>query len=289
MLRFIVIALAALVASQATAQEARPFATFDLASAPILNDPHDLAMGPDGRLYVADKFANSVTVLDAETLEFVETIGSGRFAGIHDISFGPGGEVILAIAGLGLAAVFASVDDLAGEPAWMISAPRTEGALYHSNGRVYVMASGAGQLAAFDGSELAAITGGHFGAHDVAEAPDGSVWVADSAAARLVQYSADLDLIKVLDHLKFGLVGPRYLDFTASGLLVVADQDAHRVLLIDPDGADGGTLLGVLGSGAPGLGPNLFDDPEGVSVQGGRYYVSDSDNNRVVRYVVLLN
>ena len=88
---------------------------------------------------------------------------------------------------------------------------------------------------------------------------------------------------------KFGFIGPRYLDVTESGHLVVADQDAHRILLIDPDAPDGGALLGVLGDGMPGIGPNKFDDPEGVAVDGNRFFFSDSDNNRIVRYSIVLN
>ena len=45
----------------------------------------------------------------------------------------------------------------------------------------------------------------------------------------------------------------------------------------------------ALGSGAPGLGPGLFADPEGVTFHDGAYYISDSDNNRVVRYIVVTN
>ena len=37
------------------------------------------------------------------------------------------------------------------------------------------------------------------------------------------------------------------------------------------------------------MGPNKFDDPEGVAVDGPHYYISDSDNNRIVRYKVILN
>jgi sugar lactone lactonase YvrE len=76
---------------------------------------------------------------------------------------------------------------------------------------------------------------------------------------------------------------------TEFGHLVVADQDAHRIVLIDPDAPDGGSLLGVLGDGTPGMGPNRFDDPEGVAVDGNRFFFSDSDNNRIVRYSVVLN
>ena len=113
---------------------------------------------------------------------------------------------------------------------------------------------------------------GHFGAHDVEEAPDGGVWVADNFNRRLVKYSPDLEKLKTIDDPKFGFVGPRYLDVDSFGRLIVADQDAHRILMIDPDGPDGGTLLGVLGDGVPGIGPNKFDDPEGVYVDGSRYY-----------------
>ena len=51
----------------------------------------------------------------------------------------------------------------------------------------------------------------------------------------------------------------------------------------------GGSLIGVIGDGIPGEGPGRFDDPEGVAVHDGRYFISDSDNNRVVRYIVVLN
>ncbi|MFT6223688.1 MAG: hypothetical protein ACJA1F_001533, partial [Paracoccaceae bacterium] len=33
----------------------------------------------------------------------------------------------------------------------------------------------------------------------------------------------------------------------------------------------------------------VLDDPEGVAVRGNAYYFADSDNNRIVKYVVLVN
>jgi hypothetical protein len=64
---------------------------------------------------------------------------------------------------------------------------RTEGALAHSNGRTYVMASGTGQLFVLQGSELVTSLAGFPGAHDIAEAADGSIWVADNGQSRLVR------------------------------------------------------------------------------------------------------
>jgi DNA-binding beta-propeller fold protein YncE len=283
--------LLALFAPPAAAQsfDVGPFASFDLASQPILGDPHDLAIGPDNRLYVADKLNARIAVFDPETLEFIEELGAGLLPAVRDISFGPNGEVALAVSGASAVAVYESLDALRFPPDIGVRAPGTEGALYHSSGRIFAMASGIGALVVFDNLEVINGVEGHLGAHDVAEAGDGSVWVADNRLRRLVRYSQDLERLQVIEADKFGLVGPRYLDVTETGLLVVADQDAHRILLIDPDGPDGGTLLGVLGDGRPGLGPNKFDDPEGVAVSGNRYFISDSDNNRIVRYSVFLN
>lgn len=287
MLRFV---LPLALALPAVAQEAAPFAAFDLASDPVLNDPHDLAFGPDGRLYVADKFANRVAVFDPETLELIDVLGAGAFPNIHDIAFGPDGRVAVAVTGAGQVAVFADVSSLSDDPVAVYPGPRTEGAAIHPDGRVLVMATGVGALVAFgDGEEPQVAPGRHLGAHDVAIALNGDIWVADNAARRLVRYSPQLELLQVLDDPKFGFVGPRYLDVTDFGHLVVADQDAHRILLIDPAGPDGGTLLGVLGDGTPGLGPNRFDDPEGVAVRGSRFWFSDSDNNRIVRYAIVVN
>ncbi len=279
------IAFACPVAAQ---DEPGPFASFDLASKPVLADPHDLAMGPDGRLYVADKFGSRIAVFDPETLELIEMLSEGLLPGVHDISFGADGKVAVAVTGASAVAVYDSVDGLSEPPTSGISAPRTEGALLHSNGDLYAMASGLGTLIRARGSDVIGAVEGHFGAHDVAEAPDGTIWVADNNARRLVQYTPDLELLQELNDPKFGFVGPRYLDVTEFGHLVVADQDAHRVLLIDPS-QPGGALLGVLGDGQPGIGPGKFDDPEGVAVDGNRYFISDSDNNRIVRYSVVLN
>lgn len=278
-----------LFASAALAQTPGPFAAFDRASEPVLNDPHDIAMGPDGHLYIADKFANEIVVMDAETLEVIRTIGDGALMGVHDVSFHTDGRAVVAVTGLSVALVYENLQDDQPEPIAAYRASNTEGALLHSSGRVFVMASGQGVLGAFDGQDWVDGAGGHLGAHDVAEAPNGDVWVADNRNRRLVRYSKDLAQKQILDHAKFGFVGPRYMDIDAGGRLIVADQDAHRVLLIDPNGPDGGTLIGVLGDGAPGSGPGKFDDPEGVLVDGGRYYIADSDNNRIVRYIVVVN
>ena len=137
------------------------------------------------------------------------------------------------------------------------------------------MASGVGALVAFDNLEPVDCVVGHLGAHDVVEALDGSIWVAENRLRRVVRYLQELELMQAIDAEKFYIVGPQYLDVTETGFLVVADQDAHRILLIDPEGPEGGTLLAVLGDGRPGIGPGKFDDPEGVAMSGNRYFICD--------------
>ena len=263
-----------------------PFATFERASDPVLNDPHDLTIGPDGRLYVADKFGGRIVVMDAVSLEQLEVIDEGRLPGVHDISFGPDGKAYVAATGASAVAIYNTKDGKFEFETFLGPFPRTEGALAHSNGKVYVMASGSGELVAWDGTDVTGVATGLFGAHDVAEAPDGTIWVADNGRSRLVRYTPDLKEVQVLDDPSYGFIGPRYLDVDAFGRLVIADQDAHRILLIDPVTGD---LLGVLGDGTPGEGPNKFDDPEGVAISGTNYYISDSDNNRIVKYIVVVN
>ncbi|MDJ0825874.1 MAG: NHL repeat-containing protein [Rhodobacter sp.] len=280
------ILLTALLLAAAPAFAQGPFASFDRASGPILNDPHDLAIGPDGRLYVADKLNHRIAILDPDTLELIETLSEGALPNVRDVSFGPDGKLYAAVSGASTVAVYWFQD---GKPALEYALgrfPNTEGALAHSNGRLYVMASATGQLVAMKNGEFVTAVQGMPGAHDVAEAPDGTIWVANNFARQLVQFDQDLNLLRTLDDPKYGFIGPRYLDFDEFGRIVVADQEGHRVLMIDPLTGD---LIGILGDGSAGEGPGKFDDPEGVAVHGNTFFFSDSDNNRVVRYVVVTN
>lgn len=262
-----------------------PFATFDAASEAVLSDPHDVVVGPDDRLYVADKFANRIAILDRDTLEVIGSFGDGELSGPHDIDFDAAGRAIIADTENYRVAIY---DFSSGAPQFsgsIVGLGRTEGAIAHPNGRIYATSSGFGSITAFENGVSVATARGLSAAHDIAIDSNGDLWVADAGNRRVVKYSPDLEVLGVLDDPKYGWVGPRYLDVDPLGRIVVADQYAHRIVMIDKDGA----LVGVLGNGIPGMGANRFDDPEGVEISGSMYFFADSDNNRIVRYQVVMN
>ncbi len=62
----------------------------------------------------------------------------------------------------------------------------------------------------------------------------------------------------------------------AQGKIYIADTDAHRVVVLDPDGKT------VLSWGTKGDKPGQFKSPAGISVdEQGRVYVSDTGNHRI--------
>lgn len=262
-----------------------PFATFDAASEAVLSDPHDVVIGPDGRLYVADKFADRIAIMDRDTLEVVGSFGDGELSGPHDVDFDAGGRAIIADTENHRVAIYDFSSGAARFSGSIVGIGRPEGAIAHPNGRIYATSSGFGTITAFENGASVATAGGLSRAHDIAIDSNGDLWVADAGNRRIVKYSPDLNVLGILDDPKYGWAGPRYLDVDPLGRLVVADQDAHRIVMIDKDGV----LVGVLGNGVPGMGPNRFDDPEGVEIAGSMYFFADSDNNRIVRYQVVMN
>ncbi|MDH3194682.1 MAG: NHL repeat-containing protein [Hyphomicrobiales bacterium] len=262
-----------------------PFATFDAASEPVLADPHDVVIGPGDRLYVADKFANRIAILDRDTLEVIGSFGDGELSSPHDVDFDAADRAIIADTGNHRIAIYDLSSGVAKFAGALIGIGRPEGALAHPNGRIYATSSGFGAIMAFENGIAVATAQGLSGAHDIATDSDGNLWVADTGNRRIVKYSPDLEVLAVLDDPKYRWAGPRYLDVDPLGRLVVADQDAHRIVMIGRDGA----LIGVLGNGVPGMGANRFDDPEGVEIAGSMYFFADSDNNRIVRYQVVMN
>jgi hypothetical protein len=69
-------------------------------------------------------------------------------------------------------------------------------------------------------------------------------------------------------------------ELTPQGTIVAADKNNHVIRFIDARGK----LLLVLGDGLAGRGPNRFTTPEGVELSGSTLWLSDSGNDRIVKY-----
>ena len=277
----LILGLLALSAPSATAQSAGPFAAFDAASDQVLGNPHGLVFGPDGLLYISDVDNHRVAVMDPDTLTVVREIGRGLLSAPHDVDFDAQGRLLVADTGNNRVAVFME-NNLTGSLTGGVA--RTEGVAVHPNGQVYATSAALGTITAFQDGKPVAQAGNMRAPHDVAIDVAGDLWVADSGNDRLIKFSPTLEVLTVLDDSEYAWSGPRYLNLDEAGNLIIADKYSHRIKKLDPRGR----ILGVLGDGA-GMGPGLFRTPEGVAIRGDVLYFSDSGNDRIVRYRVVIN
>jgi DNA-binding beta-propeller fold protein YncE len=125
---------------------------------------------------------------------------------------------------------------------------------------------------------------------DVAVAPDGTIWVADTRNSRLEHWNADLTCVGAPTCLPdIGSKGPALGQFNyiegvtvdSAGVVWVADTDNNRIETYNPSN---GTFA-IYGSA--GSGTCQFDDPQSVAVSpSGAIYVADTGNNRIVEMTV---
>lgn len=258
---------------------------FEAASAARMDNPHDLKLSPDGRhLFVADVGNNRVTVLDPVTLQLVASFGSDHQSGTHDIDFDAAGLAYVADTHNNRVVVYALTRLMAtrvGELTDRIRGP--EGVLAHPNGRIYVAGAWSNNVVAYSDSQIVGELKGLGSPHDLEVAPDGDIWLSDAGNDRMLLLSPDLAILKEWSGAAYGFNGVRYQDVLPDGTVIAADKNNHQVKVIAADG----TLLLTLGSGSPDMGPGVFRTPEGVETRGNKVWISDSGNNRVVRYRII--
>ena len=281
----ILILLLATVSLSSTALSAQPLqAIFEQESRGALINPHDLKLSPDGQyLMVSDVGNNRVAMLDPDSLELVGHFGADHQAGTHDIDFDKNGLAYVADTHNNRVTIYRMQNMqavLIGELSESIRGP--EGVLAHPNGRIYVAGAWSGNVVAFQGGEKVGELTGLASPHDLELAADGDIWLADAGNDRVLRLSPELVIKDVLTRDKYGFRGVRYLDTMEDGTLIAADKYTHSVKFI---GADG-TLRLQLGSGKAARGDYQFTTPEGVEVLGNRVWISDSGNDRIVRFLL---
>ena len=259
-------------------------ATFLLASSTPLSNPHDLKLSPDGKyLFVSDVGNNRIAILDPDSLTLIDAFGADHQSGTHDIDFDAQGRAYVADTHNNRVTIYTmngTRATLVGELTERIRGP--EGVLLHSNGRVYVAGAWSGNVVAYENGHIVGERRGLSSPHDLEQTKDGDIWVADAGNHRLLLLSPDLATKGELGKKKYDFNGVRYMDLLADGTLIAADKNNHVIKFIGNDGA----ILLVLGTGKPGKGPNQFVTPEGVEVKDNMLWISDSGNNRIVKYAL---
>ena len=255
---------------------------FEQGSTTPLDNPHDLKLSPDGRyLMVSDVGNNRIAILDPQSLALLGQFGSDHQSGTHDIDFDTAGLAYVADTHNNRVTIYRLQDQqatLIGEINESIRGP--EGVLIHPNGRVYVAGAWSGNVVAYEDSQKIAELEGLSSPHDLELAANGNIWLADAGNDRLLLLSPDLKVMRELSGDPVNFKGVRYLDLMKNGTLIAADKYTHSVKFISAEGR----LLLQLGDGNPGKGENRFTTPEGIEVRDNTLWISDSGNNRVVRY-----
>ena len=252
------------------------------ASRTALDNPHDVKLSPDGKhLFVSDVGNDRVVILDPETLALVASFGADHQSGTHDVDFDAAGRLYVADTHNNRVTIY-EMDGLSatlvGELKERLRGP--EGVLAHPNGRIYVAGAWSDNLLAYEDGKLVAELGGLSSPHDVERAPNGDIWLADAGNDRMLLLSPDLEVKRELKGPPYHFNGVRYQDVLADGTLIAADKNNHQVKVIAPDGG----LIAVLGSGEPAKGEGQFRTPEGIEVMGETLWISDSGNDRIVKY-----
>lgn len=290
MIRCIVSALTyVLVAAGAfsPAKAGQPVVEFVGASTAELENPHDLKLTPDGKyLFVSDLGNNRVTILDPGTLEHIGEFGADHQSGTHDVDFDDEGNAYVADTHNNRVTVYkldGTKADLTGEFGERIRGP--EGVLVHPNGRIYVAGAWSNNVVAYKEGKIVGELTGLSSPHDLELTADGDIWLSDAGNNRMVLLSPELEIKREWKGLPFNFKGVRYQDVLPDGTVIAADKNNHQVKII---GADGTVML-VLGSGQPSRGPGEFTTPEGIEVSGDMLWISDSGNDRIVKYKFKLN
>ncbi|MDF1730696.1 MAG: NHL repeat-containing protein [Minwuia sp.] len=258
---------------------------FEAASEAVLDNPHDLKLDAGQKyLLVSDVGNNRVAFLDPVSLTVVGGFGADHQSGTHDVDFDADGRLLVADTHNNRVTIYeldGTRGALVGELSERVRGP--EGVLAGPDGRIYVAGAWSHNVVVYRDGAVVGELKGLRSPHDLEWAPDGNIWLSDAGNDRMLLLSPDLEILKEWSGPAYTFNGVRYQDVLPDGTVIAADKNSHQVKVISADGE----LLLTLGTGRPGKGPNQFTTPEGVEVRGDLVWISDSGNDRVVRYRII--
>ncbi len=325
-IRFVLLSVALVLAFPGTAAAFGPLASFgEFGGGPgQLNAPKQMAVAPDGDVYVADSGNNRISVFAGDG-SFLRTFGEGLLSEPKDVALDAEGRAFVADSGNDRIDVFSATGGLLDEFG--------EGELGEPSGvavdgsTVYVADTGNERIAVYDteGNPLAPIEPvTPFSPRDVIVGDDGDLYVADFANEQVDVFSKEgVGPIRTIGGTGSGqgeLSGPVAIVSDGLGGIYVADETAERVVHFRDDGGflgsaeaapnvagvgvacqgnvfatESGTLLArVLRFGEPGtppppckpVEPELIIDP-GAKLPSNKFHFAGLRKNRANGFAVL--
>ncbi len=157
-----------------------------------------------------------------------------------------------------------------------------------NGGRMYVVDGRTARVQAFDLSgRLQSVTaaGGLRAPAAIAVAGDGTLWIGDPAAGRVVHTTAGGSRLSQVTIAR----RPVAVEVDAGGRVLVSDAATARVFVLSPAGTAGAARLAPVSRRGPqprGLGAGLLARPAGVAAIGvaGDVFVVDATRKRVLRF-----
>ena len=272
------------------------------------NRPRDVAVGPDGFIYVADTFNHRIQKFDRQGNYLLEWGGFGMVESDADGELGrlnePWGLTVSDDGSVYVADTWnhrVQKFTAAGEPelAWGRFGDKTDlenmwgprDVAIGPLGQVYVADTGNKRVSVFsaEGDPVRQIGSGGVldGEFDepvgLAVSDDGSLFVADTWNGRVQVFDAQGDYMRQWRSPGWhgqSLDNKPYLALDGSGRVIASDPEGYRILVWDSIGSP------VEVWGEYGSDTSAFDLPTGISLDGqGGLYVIDSGNNRVMYFV----
>ena len=229
--------------------------------------PSGVAVGPSGRVLVADTFNSRIIAMNADGSSRI-SIGSG-FSYPNGVAVDASSRIF--VADTGNNRIVAMDADGSNQATIGSGFHSPKGIAIDQLGRVFVADSGNDQIVRMnaDGTSQATIGSGFHDPTGVAVAGTGRIFVADTGNNRIVAMDADGSNQATIGS---GFSGPRGVAIDASGHVIVVDGGNSQIVTMAADGSNPTTI----GSG--------FNFPWGVAIDAsGQIFVADTNNYRIVQ------
>ncbi|NOX63145.1 MAG: TIGR03663 family protein [Chloroflexi bacterium] len=269
-----------------------------------LQQPRNMAVGPDGRIYVADSGNHRIQVFNPDGSYALDWGGFGAEPGQFNepwgIAVSEDGRVYVADTWNHRIQVFDSEGNFITQWGAFVSTDGQLGEMgvfwgpravaFDNEGNLLVTDTGNKRVQVFDPDGVPITQFGGAGVDTgffdepvgLAVGPDGSIYVADTWNQRVQKFNAQYQFVKewpVPGWESEGIFDKPYIAVDENNVVYASDPTSWRILVWDSEGVAKAAL------GQYGAGLTDFALPNGVSIApDGSLWVADADNNRIMRF-----